>query len=118
MRSHAVSFDPETWAVIFGGGIEMDEFWHKAWQFALHFAVIAMLAASIIIQGQTVTADEVRDIVPREREEEAALSARRWTLRRPRPGVVAQTCAACMGLTARVWTVWSRRWSTTLSSSA
>ncbi|MDX1467936.1 MAG: c-type cytochrome [Acidimicrobiia bacterium] len=41
----------------------MDGFWHRAWQFALLFAVIAMLAASIVIQGQTVTADEVRDIV-------------------------------------------------------
>ena len=41
----------------------MDGFWHKAWQFALLFAVIALLAASIVVQSQTVSADEVRAIV-------------------------------------------------------
>lgn len=43
-----------------------DGFWHKAWQFALLFAVIAMMAASIVLQGQTVSADEVRSIVAAE----------------------------------------------------
>jgi len=41
----------------------VDGFWHKAWQFALLFAVIALLAASIVVQSQTVSADEVRAIV-------------------------------------------------------
>ena len=41
----------------------MDGFWHKAWQFALLFAVIALLAASIVIQGQTVSENDVRAIV-------------------------------------------------------
>ncbi len=39
-----------------------DGFWHKAWQFALLFAVIAMLAASVVLQGNTVSAAEVREI--------------------------------------------------------
>ena len=43
-----------------------DGFWHKAWQFALLFAVIALMAASIVVQGQSVSADEVRSIVAAE----------------------------------------------------
>lgn len=44
----------------------MDGFWHKAWQFALLFAVISLLAASIVIQGQSVSANDVRAIVAEE----------------------------------------------------
>ncbi len=40
-----------------------DGFWHKAWQFALLFAVIAMLAASVAIQGNSVSKADVREIV-------------------------------------------------------
>jgi len=43
-----------------------DGFWHKAWQFALMFAVIALLAASILVQGQAVSPAEVREIVAEE----------------------------------------------------
>ena len=43
-----------------------DGFWYKAWQFALMFAVIALLAASIIVQGQAVSPAEVREIVAEE----------------------------------------------------
>ncbi len=43
-----------------------DGFWQKAWQFALLFAVIAMMAASIAIQGRWVTSAEVREIVAQE----------------------------------------------------
>ncbi|MGB7860534.1 MAG: c-type cytochrome [Acidimicrobiia bacterium] len=44
----------------------MDGFWHKAWQFALLFAVIALLAASVVVQGQNVSANDVRAIVAEE----------------------------------------------------
>jgi nitrite reductase (NO-forming) len=44
----------------------MDGFWHKAWQFALLFAVIALLAASIVVQGQTVSENDVRAILSEE----------------------------------------------------
>lgn len=40
-----------------------DGFWHKAWQFALLFAVIALLAASIVVQSDTLSRAEVRDMV-------------------------------------------------------
>ena len=40
-----------------------DGFWHRAWQFALLFAVIIMLGASVVIQGQYVTAAEVEELV-------------------------------------------------------
>lgn len=43
-----------------------DGFWYKAWQFAVLFAVIALLGASIFIQSQATTADEVRDILSEE----------------------------------------------------
>ena len=43
-----------------------DGFWHKAWQFALLFAVIAMLAASIVVQGGSVSRADVREIVAEE----------------------------------------------------
>lgn len=40
-----------------------DGFWHKAWQFALMFGVIAMLAASVVLQGNSVSKADVREIV-------------------------------------------------------
>ena len=40
-----------------------DGFWHKAWQFALLFGVIALLAASIVVQGQAVSPADVREII-------------------------------------------------------
>jgi nitrite reductase (NO-forming) len=43
-----------------------DGFWHKAWQFALLFGVIAMLAASVVIQGNSVSKADVREIVAEE----------------------------------------------------
>lgn len=43
-----------------------DGFWHKAWQFALLFAVIAMMAATIMVQGGDLSAADVREIVAAE----------------------------------------------------
>ncbi len=43
-----------------------DGFWHKAWQFALLFAVIALLAASIVIQNSSLSSADVREIVAEE----------------------------------------------------
>ena len=43
-----------------------DGFWYKAWQFAVLFAGIALLAASIIIQGQAVSDADVREILAEE----------------------------------------------------
>lgn len=40
-----------------------DGFWHKAWQFALLFAVIAMMAATIVAQQGDLSAADVREIV-------------------------------------------------------
>lgn len=40
-----------------------DGFWHKAWQFALLFAVIAMMAATIVAQGGDLSPADVREIV-------------------------------------------------------
>lgn len=40
-----------------------DGFWHKSWQFALLFAVIAMMAATIVAQGGDLSAADVREIV-------------------------------------------------------
>ncbi len=43
-----------------------DGFWHRAWQFALLFAAIALLAVSVFIQGQALSTDDVRNIVAEE----------------------------------------------------
>ena len=43
-----------------------DGFWHKAWQFALLFAVIAMMAASIVAQGGDLSEADVREILAEE----------------------------------------------------
>lgn len=43
-----------------------DGFWYKAWQFALLFAVIVLLGASIFIQSRAVSPDEVRAILAEE----------------------------------------------------
>ncbi len=43
-----------------------DGFWYKAWQFALLFGVIALLAASIVVQGNAVSPAEVREILAEE----------------------------------------------------
>ena len=40
-----------------------DGFWHRAWQFALLFAVIVMMGATIIAQGSTVSPADVREII-------------------------------------------------------
>jgi len=40
-----------------------DGFWHKAWQFALLFAVIALLGASIIVQSGDLSSADVREII-------------------------------------------------------
>ena len=40
-----------------------DDFWHKAWQFALLFAVISMLVVSILVQNANISSAEVREIV-------------------------------------------------------
>jgi nitrite reductase (NO-forming) len=40
-----------------------DGFWHKAWQFALLFAVIAMLAAAIVVQQGDLSPADVREII-------------------------------------------------------
>lgn len=40
-----------------------DGFWYRAWQFALLFAAIALLAASVVVQGNRLTTDDVRRIV-------------------------------------------------------
>lgn len=43
-----------------------DGFWHKAWQFASLFGVIALLAASLIVQSNSVSPADVREIVAEE----------------------------------------------------
>lgn len=43
-----------------------DGFWYKAWQFAALFGVIVLLGASIYIQGQATSPDEVRAILAEE----------------------------------------------------
>ena len=43
-----------------------DGFWHKAWQFALLFAVIAMLAAAIVVQQGDLSPADVREIIAAE----------------------------------------------------
>ncbi len=53
-----------------------DGFWHRAWVFALMFAVIIMLGASVVIQGQFLTEDEVRQIV--DEEDGTAAGAQAW----------------------------------------
>lgn len=40
-----------------------DGFWQKAWQFALLFAVIALMAASIAVQGGDLSPADVREII-------------------------------------------------------
>lgn len=40
-----------------------DGFWHKAWQFALLFGVMALMGASIVIQSDSLSAADVREIV-------------------------------------------------------
>ncbi len=43
-----------------------DGFWHKAWQFALLFAVVAMLAAAIVVQQGDLSPADVREIIAAE----------------------------------------------------
>ena len=43
-----------------------DGFWQKAWQFALLFGVIALLAASIVVQSSSMSDADVREIVSAE----------------------------------------------------
>lgn len=43
-----------------------DGFWYKAWQFAVLFGVMVLLGASVYVQSQATTADEVRDILAEE----------------------------------------------------
>ena len=43
-----------------------DGFWHRAWQFALLFAVIAMLAAAIVVQQGDLSPADVREIIAAE----------------------------------------------------
>lgn len=43
-----------------------DGFWQKAWQFALLFAVIAMLAASIVVQQGDLSRADVREMIAEE----------------------------------------------------
>lgn len=43
-----------------------DGFWHKAWQFALLFAVIVLLGVSVFIQNQAASDDDVRAILAEE----------------------------------------------------
>ena len=77
-----------------------DGFWHKAWQFALLFAVIALMAASIVVQGQSVSADEVRSIVAAEGGGGGSSSANAWPVDksiRPELTPVAQLTAAPSG---------------------
>ena len=40
-----------------------DGFWHKAWQFALLFAAIVLLGASIVVQSRYVSEAEVKQLV-------------------------------------------------------
>jgi len=40
-----------------------DRFWYKLWQAALLFAVIAMLAASLVVQASNVSSADVREIL-------------------------------------------------------
>src|SRR3990172_2881757 len=47
-------------------GIMNDGFCHKAWQFALLFAVIAMLAAAIVVQQGDLSPADVREIIAAE----------------------------------------------------
>lgn len=44
----------------------MDGFWHKAWQFALLFAVISMMAATIAVNGGALHDADVREIIAEE----------------------------------------------------
>lgn len=43
-----------------------DSYWYKAWQFALLFGVIALLAASIVVQSDQLSRADVREIVAEE----------------------------------------------------
>ncbi len=43
-----------------------DGFWHKAWQFALLFAVVVMMGATMIVQAGDLSAADVRGIVHEE----------------------------------------------------
>ncbi len=43
-----------------------DGFWHKAWQFALLFAVIVMLGAAIVVQQGDLSPADVREIIAAE----------------------------------------------------
>ena len=40
-----------------------DGFWHKAWQFALLFAVIVMLGAAVVVQQGDLSPADVREII-------------------------------------------------------
>lgn len=40
-----------------------DGFWHRAWQFALLFAVIVLMGASIVVQGSAVSEADVKQII-------------------------------------------------------
>ncbi len=40
-----------------------DGFWHRAWQFALLFAVVVLMGASIVVQGSAVSEADVREIM-------------------------------------------------------
>jgi hypothetical protein len=40
-----------------------DGFWYRAWQFALLFAAIALLAASVVVQNGNVSRAEVEDMI-------------------------------------------------------
>ena len=43
-----------------------DGFWHKAWQFALLFAVLVMLGAAIVVQQGDLSPADVREIIAEE----------------------------------------------------
>jgi nitrite reductase (NO-forming) len=56
-----------------------DGFWHKAWQFALLFGVIALLAASIVVQNGSMSRADVREIVAEhDRDGATAGAAPEW----------------------------------------
>ena len=55
-----------------------DGFWQKAWLFASLFAAVALLAASVYIQGQATTPAEVREILAEEVSSGGGTGAAGW----------------------------------------
>lgn len=57
-----------------------DGFWHKAWQFALLFAVIVMMAVTMIVQSGDISSADVREIIAEQGRTDGDGLARGWPI--------------------------------------